>query len=173
VFAKAISNGYPMAAIVGTGDAMQAAQETFISSTCWTERIGPAAALATIRKQHRVNAPQRLIESGARVQTGWREAAARLGLAITVSGMPPLAHFQFDTSKPQALRTLFTQGMLERGFLATNAYYATCAHTGEQIDCYLAAAADVFAGLVKALEAGDVEKRLKGPVAHEGFYRLN
>jgi glutamate-1-semialdehyde 2,1-aminomutase len=29
---------------------MDAAQETFISSTAWTERIGPVAALATLRK---------------------------------------------------------------------------------------------------------------------------
>ena len=59
--------------------------------------------------------------------------------------MPPLASFTFDAPNPQALRTLFTQSMLERGFLATNAFYATCAHTSGQIDDYLAAAGDVFA----------------------------
>ena len=53
VFAKAMSNGYAMAAVIGTEPVMQAAQSTFISSTNWTERIGPVAALATIRKYRR------------------------------------------------------------------------------------------------------------------------
>ena len=66
VFAKAISNGYPMAAIIGTIDVMQAAQETFISSTYWTDRIGPVAALATIRKHRALNVSNRLISLGER-----------------------------------------------------------------------------------------------------------
>ncbi|MDC0937009.1 aminotransferase class III-fold pyridoxal phosphate-dependent enzyme, partial [Pirellulales bacterium] len=56
VFSKAIANGYPMAAILGVRTVMQAAQESFISSTMWTDGVGPAAALATLRKfqQHDV-----------------------------------------------------------------------------------------------------------------------
>ena len=50
VFAKGISNGYPMAAIIGKESIMQKAQETFISSTYWTDRIGPVSAIATIKK---------------------------------------------------------------------------------------------------------------------------
>ena len=66
VFAKAMSNGYPMAAIIGIGDVMQAAQDSFISSTYWTERIGPAAALATIQKIRDCNVPGRLMEAGVK-----------------------------------------------------------------------------------------------------------
>ncbi len=172
VFAKAISNGYPMAAIIGRGDVMQAAQDSFISSTYWTERIGPTAALAAIRKHQRCNVSQRLVEAGTKIQTGWREAASRAALPISVSGIPPLAHFAFEAPGAQALKTLFTQRMLESGFLATNAYYATFAHTDQHIGDYLAAAADVFHELAKARETGSVEKLLKGPIAHAGFYRL-
>jgi glutamate-1-semialdehyde 2,1-aminomutase len=172
VFAKAISNGYPMAAIIGKPEVMQAAQTSFISSTYWTERIGPAAALATIRKHQRCGVPKQLIESGTRIQAGWREAADRAGVPITVSGMPPLANFTFDAPNPQALRTFFTQRMLERGFLAATAFYATWAHTSSHIDDYLAAARDIFVELARAVAAGDVETRLKGPVAHSGFSRL-
>jgi glutamate-1-semialdehyde 2,1-aminomutase len=172
VFAKAISNGYPMAAILGRGEVMQAAQETFISSTYWTERIGPAAALATIRKHQRCSVWQRLIDAGTRIQTGWREAAGRAGLPVSISGIPPLAHFAFDAPGAQALKTLFTQRMLERGFLAANAYYATFAHTDQHIREYLSATGDVFRELSDALAAGSVEKLLKGPVAHSGFHRL-
>jgi glutamate-1-semialdehyde 2,1-aminomutase len=89
-----------------------------------------------------------------------------------VSGLPPLSTFTFDAPDPQALRTLFTQEMLDRGLLAGNAYYATWAHTSGQIDEYLAAVREVFAGLAKAVQSGEVEARLKGPVAHTGFARL-
>jgi len=84
VFAKAISNGYPMAAIIGKREVMQSAQSTFISSTYWTERIGPAAALATIRKHRRENVAQHLHRIGQMVRDGWRVAAERAGLPITV-----------------------------------------------------------------------------------------
>ncbi|MBI2358172.1 MAG: aminotransferase class III-fold pyridoxal phosphate-dependent enzyme, partial [Deltaproteobacteria bacterium] len=117
VFAKAISNGYPMAAIIGKRDVMDAAQSTFISSTYWTERIGPAAALATIGKHHRCDVSKRLVEVGKQIQSGWRSAAERAGLSIKITGIPPLAHFSFTHVNGQAMRTLFTQIMLERGFL--------------------------------------------------------
>ena len=48
VFSKALGNGYPIAAVIGKANPMEAAQNSFISSTCWTERIGPTAAIATI-----------------------------------------------------------------------------------------------------------------------------
>ena len=47
VFAKSMANGYAMSVVMGTEKVMQSAQTTFISSTNWTDRIGPAAALAT------------------------------------------------------------------------------------------------------------------------------
>ena len=47
MFGKALGNGYAITAILGNQDVMSAAQSTFISSTFWTERIGPSAALKT------------------------------------------------------------------------------------------------------------------------------
>ena len=45
---KTLGNGYAITAVLGKKDIMSAAQETFISSTFWTERIGPTAALKTL-----------------------------------------------------------------------------------------------------------------------------
>ena len=45
VFAKSIANGYPIGVVMGREGVMQAAQNTFISSTNWTEAVGPAAAI--------------------------------------------------------------------------------------------------------------------------------
>jgi len=172
VFAKAISNGYPMAAIIGIEDVMQAAQSSFISSTYWTERIGPAAALATIRKHRRCDVPRHLIKVGKHIQSGWRAAADRAGLSVTVYGIPPLGHLSFDYENGQAIRTLFTQMMLEKGFLATNAFYATYAHQDSHIESYLVAVEEIFGFLAQAIEGDEVEGLLKGPVAHLGFRRL-
>jgi len=172
VFAKAISNGYPMAAVIGVEDVMQAAQTTFISSTYWTERIGPVAALATIRKHRRCDVSKHLIETGKRIQAGWKRAAEHVGLRVHVSGIPPLSHFSFEYENGQAMMTLFTQLMLERSFLASGRFYATYAHQDSHIESYLDAVDETFPLIADAVEKGEVEQRLKGPVAHSGFHRL-
>ena len=172
VFAKGISNGYPMAAIVGVGGVMQAAQSSFISSTYWTERIGPTAALSTIRKHLRCNVSKHLIGIGNQVKSIWSESAHVVGLPLEVSGIDPLAHFSFVSEDSQALRTLFTQMMLERGFLATNAFYATYAHNDDHLAAYEKAVEEVFNLLAEILNRGEVRKQLRGPVAHTGFERL-
>jgi glutamate-1-semialdehyde aminotransferase len=172
VFSKAISNGYPMAAIIGIGDVMQAAQDSFISSTYWTERIGPTAALATIRKHKRCNVSEHLIKIGRHIQSGWKSAAERHGLRINISGISPLGHFSFEYENGQAIRTLFTQEMLQKGFLATNAFYACYAHKDSHVKSYLDALDKIFAVIIEAIEQNKVEKLLKGPIAHSGFHRL-
>ena len=173
VFAKALSNGYPMAAIIGRKEIMQVAQETFISSTYWTERIGPVAALATIKKLKEKKIPQHLIKIGKEIQEGWKKSAKKHNLAIVVSGMYPLGFFSFSYyNKPLVLKTLFTQLMLEKGFLATTAFYASYAHKKEQIKKYLEAVDEAFAFIFKAIKEGEPEKYLKGPICHSGFKRL-
>jgi glutamate-1-semialdehyde aminotransferase len=170
VFAKAMANGYPMAAILGTGDVMQAAQGSFISSTFWTEKIGPVAALATIRKHRALDISSHLVKIGKLVQQFWRDAATKHGLSVSVTGIPPLAHFSFDYPNGLAMRTLFTQLMLDAGFLATGAFYAAYAHQESDIARYARTVDDAFGVIANA---GEVEKLLKGPVAHAGFYRLS
>lgn len=172
VFAKAMSNGYPMAAVIGKEPVMQAAQNTFISSTYWTERIGPAAALATIRKHRRNGVADHLIRMGNRIQTGWREAADKAGLAVEIGGIPPVSHLSILCEDSQAVHTLFTQFMLEKGFLASRAFYATYAHRDEHVDAYLVEVGEAFHRIAEALQAGTVMDFLKGPVAHTGFHRL-
>jgi len=172
VFAKAISNGYPMAAVVGRASVMQAAQSTFISSTYWTDRIGPAAAIATIRKHRRCNVPRHLIQIGTMVQDGWKSGAQRAGLELQIGGMAPLSHFSFTGEQRMATRTLFTQLMLEQGFLAGSAFYATFAHQEQHIESYLKSAQSAFERVAHATWNNTLLEQLKGPVAHSGFTRL-
>jgi len=122
VFAKAMSNGYPMAAIIGIEKVMQSSQLTFISSTNWTDRLGPVAALATIRKYLKYNVSEHLIEIGNQVVDVWRQAAMQYGLKLHEGALPALAHFNLKNSHELELTTLFTQIMLEKGFLAWNQF---------------------------------------------------
>lgn len=173
VFAKSISNGFPMAAIIGRGEIMEAAQVTFVSSTYWTEGIGPAAALATLKKLPAVGAVAHIAKIGELTREGWRRLGTAHGLRIDVAGLPALCTFAFDHgADSRALMTLFTQEMLDRGFLANGAFYPTWAHTPETVAQYLDAVAVVFAWLRERVDRAEVQTALRGPVAHAGFARL-
>ena len=172
VFAKSMANGYPMAAVIGTEQVMQAAQTTFISSTSWTERIGPVAALATIRKYCRENVAEHLISIGNLVVSGWEEIAKSAGIKLHTSGLPSLNHFNLDYENELELSTLFTQVMLEKGYLAYNQFKPSFAHQRCHVEEYLIVAQDVFTIVKEAVISGHIESYLKGPPARPGFYRL-
>jgi glutamate-1-semialdehyde 2,1-aminomutase len=172
VFAKGMSNGFPMAAIIGKKEVMGVAQDSFISSTYWTERIGPAAALATINKFKKLAVHKHLVRAGKKVRQGWKALALKHGLKIEVGGILPLGHFSFQSSKSMILKTLFTQFMLEKGILATTAFYASYSHKQKDTDKYLKAIDEVFKFIKNADSEGTPEKYLKTRVCHSGFKRL-
>jgi glutamate-1-semialdehyde 2,1-aminomutase len=151
---------------------MDAAQRSFISSTFWTERLGPVAALATIRKHRDRQVAAHLIEVGTAVQRGWRRAAHEAGLPIEIDGIPPLSHFSFVNPESAMLTTLFIQLMLDRGFLASAQLYASYAHQPEHVTAYLAAVDEVFDLIGRAESRGDTRSLLRGDVKHSGFERL-
>ena len=171
-FAKGMGNGYPMAAVIGKKAVMTAAQTSFISSTYWTERIGPVAALATIRKHKAKKVHTHLVRIGTLVQKGWQTIADDAGLDIHVSGIAPLSHFAIAGPQGREAHTLFTQLMLERGYLALDKFYATYAHSEHHVQQYMAVVSEVFPIIAQAIKEGTVEQMLKGPVAHAGFSRL-
>ncbi len=170
VFGKGLANGYPHTAIIGKKDIMQAAQETFISSTFFTERIGPSAALATIDFYIKNDVSTHLCRIGKRVKAGWHELSKKHGLKIEIGGIDPLSHFSFDGEDFLAIKTLFTQEMLKKGYLATTAFYVCWSHTDEVIDSYLKAVDEVFEFISTVKDA---KEALLGPVCHSGFKRLN
>jgi len=172
VFAKALGNGYPMAAIIGAADTMEACQRTFISSTYWTEGIGPAAAVATLRKLKRIDAPTHIAALGRKMRQGWEELARRYQVPLHTTGHDALVKLGFDHPDDLALQTLLTVRMLEQGFLACAAFYPSMAHESRHVDAYLAAAEPVFAELGEAVRAGDACDRVGGAVRQSGFARL-
>ena len=174
VLGKAMGNGYAIGAVIGTAEAMEIAQDSFISSTYWTERIGPTAALATLEKLDRTDACKKMTAAGLRVQSIWAEQGHKVGLDIHAGpeAMPPLSHLSWHYENARAVQTLWCQMMLEQGFLDNCGFYATAAHTDEMIDRYEEAVKKVFPQMASAIESGTVESSLRGPVGHSGFRRL-
>jgi glutamate-1-semialdehyde 2,1-aminomutase len=173
VFGKTLGNGYAITAVLGRRSVMEAAQSTFISSTFWTERIGPSAALATLDVMERSRSWEEATATGRRVMEGWKALGERHGVAIDLSGLPALAALSFRSPNALAYKTLLTQEMLARGFLASTALYACTAHTAEVVEEYFAALDPVFALISECEQGRDVFELLGGAVCHSGFRRLN
>jgi glutamate-1-semialdehyde aminotransferase len=173
VFGKALGNGFPISAVLGRSKFMDQAQNTFISSTFWTECVGFAAALATLEKMKKFKVQQRLIEYGKTICQGWQESAVYAGIKIKISGISPLPCIGFDDSQGQAIQSFYTQEMLKKGFLAGSSLAATYAYTPEIIKKYLMATREVFKKIGSILRSRkDMIKFLHGPVKHSGFKRL-
>jgi glutamate-1-semialdehyde 2,1-aminomutase len=172
VFSKALGNGYPISAVIGKNHIMEAAQSTFISSTNWTERTGPVAAIACMLKHERVDAGSHLKKMWGIVRNGWSSSAERHGLDIDIGGILPLGHFNFNYPIAQSMKSLFVQMMLDRGFLASNLYYAMYAHKEHHCYEYLKAVDEVFKSLVKLNKEGKIEETMMGKPATTGFKRL-
>jgi glutamate-1-semialdehyde 2,1-aminomutase len=174
MYGKTIGNGYALTAVVGKKSIMEAAQSTFISSTFWTERIGPTAALATLDIMERVESWKTITKIGGKVQDGWKKLAEAHNLDITISGIPAMTTYGFNSVNAAAYKTLITQAMLKKGFLASTNFYACIAHTDEHIASYFNALDDIYATIAKCeSEALNIHDLLEGPVCHSGFKRLN
>lgn len=173
MFGKAMGNGYAITATIGRREVMEAAQSTFISSTFWTERIGPAAALKTLEVMARLKSWDTITQTGYQIRDRWQKLADKHELKVDHWGLPALTGFTFQSPDALAYKTLVTQEMLGKGYLASNSVYVCIEHTQEVIDAYFEALDPVFE-LVKQCEQGrDVMSLLKGPVCHGGFKRLN
>lgn len=173
VFGKALGNGYAITAVIGKREVMEAAQTTFISSTFWTERIGPTAGLQTLEVMERLQSWNTITETGQRIGARWQALGQRYGLPIRVFGLPALIKFTFASPNALAYKTLITQEMLDKGYLAGNAVFVCTEHTPEIIDGYFEAVEPIF-GLIRECEEGrDVNSLLKGPICHAEFRRLN
>jgi len=173
MFGKALGNGYAITATIGRRAIMEAAQTSFISSTFWTERIGPAAGLKTLEVMEKMQSWDIITHTGNQIKKRWQELAHKYDLKLDLWGLPALSGFTIVSANSLAYKTLITQEMLAKGYLASNCVYTSIAHTAEVVDGYFNALEPIFA-LIAECEAGrDVMSLLQGPVCHAGFKRLN
>lgn len=173
MFGKALGNGYAVTATIGRREVMEAAQSTFISSTFWTERIGSVAGLKTLEVMEQMKSWDIITKTGLNIRDGWQKLADKYELQINHAGLPALTSFSFASENSLFYKTLITQEMLNKGYLASNAVYVCTEHTKPIVDAYLDELDPIFALIKECEEGRSVEKLLEGPVSHGGFKRLN
>lgn len=143
------------------------------NSTFWTERIGPTAALKTLEVMEKVRSWETITRVGKEITEKWKALADCHGLKLSTSGLPALTEFSFDSPNALAYKTLITQEMLAKGYLAATSVYVCIEHTQEIVEDYFSKLDPVF-GLIKECEDGrDVMSLLKGEICHKGFKRLS
>lgn len=174
IFGKALGNGYPITCIIGKRDIMESVQSTFISSTFWTDRIGPTAALSTLREMELLESWKVITATGEYLKKSWGQIASSNNLEITIQGIPALASFQFNSEDNLALKTFITQEMLKANFLATTTVYSSIAQSEAVVNEYLEKINNVFEKISQIKNSGQqIEDYLDSPVCHSGFQRLN
>jgi glutamate-1-semialdehyde 2,1-aminomutase len=173
MFGKALGNGFGITATIGRREIMEAAQTTFISSTFWTERIGPTAALKTLEVMERVKSWETITQTGLDIRERWQKLADKYGLGVSHWGLAALTGYTFKSDNALAYKTLITQEMLAKGYLASNSVYVCTEHTTEVVDSYFDALDPLFATIKECEEGRDVMSLLRGPICHGGFKRLN
>jgi glutamate-1-semialdehyde 2,1-aminomutase len=174
LFAKALGNGYAISSCIGRQEIMKAVQKTFISSTFWTERIGPAAALKTLEVMEREQSWNKITKTGNDVSNRWKLLAKKYDLQIDTWGLPALSGFTIKSVDAIKYKTYITQEMLKKGYLASNVFYSCIEHSSTIVDGYFDALDSIFETIHACEESQkNINNLLDGPVCHSGFSRLN
>jgi glutamate-1-semialdehyde 2,1-aminomutase len=173
VYAKAMGGGYAISAVVGSEKVMYSAQDTFMSSTMWTERVGFTAALATINILTREKVWEHLIKIGDQIGDGWLKLSKKHNINLTITDFKPLITMKLNyQNRNQALMTLFIQEMLFRGYLAATSVYVSYAHTEKIVEKYLTAVDECFEIMSQAIENNNENELLKTKIRSDSFQRL-
>ena len=173
MFGKTMGNGYAITAVIGRREIMESAQSTFISCTFWTERIGPSAALKTLEIMKREKSWEKIKKTGLYIRKGIQELSHKHQLDIFSWGLPSITGYTFKSDRANKYKTLVTQEMLKKGFLASNSTYVSTSHSQELVDHYLELLDPIF-GLISDCEQGrDIDSLIDDEICHTGFERLN
>ena len=175
VFAKSISNGYPMAAVVGRRDVMEPSARMFISSTYWSDTIGLRAALTTLREIRRREVPAFLQSFGADLSNRLNQVATETGLAVRCTGLSvhPQLHFETDDATLRSkLATLYIQEMAKRGCHGYASFYLNAAQGPAEIEQTVNAAREVFSLMRAGIDRNMIDSLLECDLTQDAFRRL-
>ena len=173
IFGKSLGNGYAISAVIGRRDIMEAAQSTFISSTFWTERIGYVAAIKTLELMESLKSWEIITNKGKKLSKLWLEIAKSNSIKIDLFGIPSLRRFKIDSHDHIKYKTLITQELLKKNFLATDTVYLSTVHDDNIIDEYIEHLNEVFSIIRKCEDGLNVDDLIESEICHSGFSRLN
>jgi len=169
-FGKALGNGFAITALIGRESVMSSANDTFISSTFWSERIGYAAALATLEEMKRLESWKRISRTGTQMREIWKRTFESVDLKLEISGIPALSAHSIQGSNGNMIKTIITQEMLKKSILASNIFYPSIAHSESHLERYESNLKEV---LLRISSTKNLEEMMDSKPAQTGFKRLN
>ncbi len=173
IYGKAMGNGYAINAILGKRKIMKHAESTFISSTFWTERIGPTAALKTLEIMERIKSWKIITSKGKKVIKEWKKLSKKYNLEIVCTGIPALARFEIKSKNFNKYKALITQEFLKENMLASNMIYFCVEHSNKVINSYLEVLDRTFKKIEECENGRKIEDFLKSKVSFNSFERVN
>ena len=174
VVAKAMSNGYPMGAVVGSREAMEDAARMFVSSSYWSDIVGIVASITTIGELRRRNSVEGFKVIGESLIEVLNQAIKSVGISARMRGLhynPTLVIDVPDKSLTGKVDTLFIQEMAKRGIHAGMHFNATLAHTMEDIQITAEAVEGSLRVVREGLE-GRIDELLVCDIKQDPFKRL-
>jgi glutamate-1-semialdehyde 2,1-aminomutase len=174
-YAKTISNGFALGAVVGRREVMECARDLFISSVYWAEATGLAAGLASLRAMREVDASAVVWDIGKRFMRGMEEIIGQTDVPAEMVGLPPMPFIMFRHQDPAVnneMVTLYMQEMAKQGVFVSTVNYLCTQHTHADVEQVVQAAACTFETIQRGLDGGDVKALLECPVRQAGFRRL-
>ncbi len=172
-FGKALGNGYAITAVVGSDKVMNNASSSFISSTFWTERIGPTAALKTLELMEKKKSWNYITKLGKHIKKEWSRLAKKNNLDITIAGLDAICNFKLEYEDWIIYKTYVTQEMLKNKILATNIIYISQSHTKKSLNRYLKILDVIFSKISDAEKNSGAKLLLDSRPSDIGFKRIN
>jgi glutamate-1-semialdehyde 2,1-aminomutase len=168
IFGKALGSGFAINAIIGKRNIMKKAENTFISSTFWGERVGYTAALSSIKEFKRLKIFKKIESNGKLIKSIWLDLSKKYNVPIKVTGRNSILSFEFCKNHTQR-KTYFTQEMLKNKILATNLIYITIFHNKKNIKKYIKILEKVFSDISKK----NIKSILKSKLCFKPINRIN
>ncbi len=172
IFGKAMGNGYAITAVLGKEKIMKKSESSFISSTFWSERSGPTAALATINFMEKNKSWKVVLKQGKKIKNFWKKISSKHNLKINIYGTDSIFSFKFHSKKDNFYKSFLTYEMLKHGFLASNSVIVSISHTDTILKKYKKALDKTFLK-ISVLKSKNINKLNYLEEAKKGFYRLN
>jgi len=164
-FAKAMANGYPLAAYVGKKEIMKEITNCVLTTTYGGETASLAAALATIREIKEKNVIEYLWKMGEGLRNSLENIIKDIGINAEVGGWPPMNSIDFkeeDQEIERKMRLLFLQETAKRGvLLRPSAMFICYSHTVQDIDRTIVACNGALRIVNDAVKKGDLDARLE------------
>ena len=174
VFGKSLGNGYPITAVIGKDHIMDKSLGSFMSSTFWSDRSGPVAALETLNQMQKKKSWEYISKIGKKIKSRWIIIAKKHNLKIKVYGLDSMPSFEIISDKFQEYKTYITQEMLKKRILANNSIYVSIKHNEKNLNKYFNILDKIFKK-IKYFEKNNIEisSFLNTRTSQTNFKRLN